>query len=98
MDWKLTATVFSVIFIAELPDKSAFAILLMASQHNPLGVFVGTAGAFVIQSLVAVLLGAVLHRLPERPVHIVSGLLFFVFAVLMWRKKWRRKRKKKRAR
>src|SRR5882762_8162513 len=87
MDWKLAATVFSVIFIAELPDKTAFAILLMASQHNPLGVFAGAAGAFVVQSVVAVLLGAALHRLPERPVHMAAGALFFVFAYFMWRKK-----------
>src|SRR4029077_2464202 len=87
MDWKLAATVFSVIFIAELPDKTAFAVLLMAGQQNPLGVFVGTSGAFVVQSLVAVLLGDALHRLPERPVHLLAGVLFLVFAAMMWRKK-----------
>ena len=86
IDWALALTVFSVIFVAELPDKTAFATVVMATQHNAWGIFVGAAGAFVVQSIVAVSLGTMLHRLPARPVHMVAGALFFVFAVLMWRK------------
>lgn len=87
MDWKLFASTFALIFVAELPDKTAIATLLMASRHNPWGVFAGAAGAFVVQSLIAVTFGSVISLLPAKVIHAVAGLLFLVFAVLMWREK-----------
>ena len=87
MDWKLFLSTFALIFVAELPDKTAIATLLMATRHNPWGVFTGAAGAFVVQSLIAVAFGSVISLLPAKVVHAVAGLLFLVFAVLMWREK-----------
>jgi putative Ca2+/H+ antiporter (TMEM165/GDT1 family) len=49
-------------------------------------VFVGTALALVVQSLVAVAAGGLLSLLPARPVHIGAGLLFLVSAFFMWRR------------
>ena len=37
----LFVTLFGVIFLAELPDKTALAALLLAARHRPLPVFVG---------------------------------------------------------
>jgi Ca2+/H+ antiporter, TMEM165/GDT1 family len=87
MDWKLFASTFALIFIAELPDKTFIATLLMSTRHNPWGVFAGAAGAFVVQSLIAVAFGSVISLLPTKIVHAAAGLLFLVFAVLMWREK-----------
>ena len=81
------ATVFGVIFIAELPDKTAVAALVLATRHRALPVFIGTASALIVQSLIAVAAGGVLALLPPRPVHIGAGLLFLVSAVSMWRSK-----------
>ena len=80
----LFATVFGVIFIAELPDKTALAALLLATRHRPLLVFVGASLALTVQSLVAVAAGSLLARLPSSIVHVASGLLFIGCAVLMW--------------
>ena len=80
----LFVSVFVLIFMAELPDKTAFATVLLATRHRPLAVFVGAAGAFVVQSLVAVAFGGVLSLLPERAVHVGAGLLFLGFAYAMW--------------
>ncbi len=85
MDWKLFASTFGLIFLAELPDKTAFATLLMASRGNPLAVFIGVAGAFCIQSAVGIAFGSVLGRLPAKAVHVAAGLLFLGFAWAMWR-------------
>lgn len=84
IDVRIFATVFGVIFVAELPDKTAVAALVLATRHRPLPVFVGTALALVVQSLVAVAAGGLLSLLPARPVHIGAGLLFLVSAVFMW--------------
>jgi putative Ca2+/H+ antiporter (TMEM165/GDT1 family) len=81
----IALSVFAVVFIAELPDKTALAALVLATRHRPLPVFLGAAAALAIQSLVAVLAGKVLSLLPQRPVHIGAGLLFLVTAVVMWR-------------
>src|SRR3954463_5110541 len=86
MDFRIFATVFGVIFLAELPDKTAVAAVVLATRHRPMPVFVGTALALVVQSVVAVLAGGVLSLLPARPVHIAAGLLFLVSAVFMWRR------------
>jgi len=83
----LLLSVFGVIFVAELPDKTALAALVLATKYRPLPVFLGAALALTIQSLVAVTAGGLLSLLPPRPVHVGAGLLFLVFAVLMWRRK-----------
>ena len=85
IDPQIFATVFGVIFIAELPDKTAFAALVLATRHRALPVFAGSASALIVQSLIAVAAGGVLALLPARPVHIGAGILFLVSAVSMWR-------------
>lgn len=80
-------SVFGVIFVAELPDKTALAALVLATRHKALPVFLGTALALTVQSVVAVAAGGLLSLLPPRPVHIGAGLLFLVSAVVMWRRK-----------
>jgi putative Ca2+/H+ antiporter (TMEM165/GDT1 family) len=79
--------VFGVIFVAELPDKTALASLVLATRHRAIPVFLGSALALSVQSLVAVVAGSVFSLLPERPVHIGAGLLFLGTAVLMWLRK-----------
>ena len=86
LDPRIFATVFGVIFIAELPDKTAVAALVLATRHRPLPVFLGTSLALVVQSVVAVTAGGILSLLPARPVHIAAGLVFLVSAVFMWRR------------
>lgn len=80
----LFLSTFALIFVAELPDKTAIAALVMATRNNPWAVFIGSASAFVIQSMVAVLFGSLFGLLPPHIIHIASGLLFLVFAVMMW--------------
>lgn len=78
-------TVFTIIFLLELPDKTALAALLLATRHRPLPVFVGSAAAFVIQSLVAVVAGSLFALLPREPVRIAAGILFLAMAGLLVR-------------
>jgi putative Ca2+/H+ antiporter (TMEM165/GDT1 family) len=77
--------VFGIIFMAELPDKTALAALVLATQNKPTPVFLGTALALAVQSAVAVVAGRLFALLPPRPVHIVSGIVFIVSAVIMLR-------------
>ena len=87
---QLGLTVFTVIFLLELPDKTALAALLLATRHRPLPVLVGAAAAFVIQSAVAVVAGSVLSLLPREPIRIGAGVLFLVMAALLVRRNLRK--------
>ncbi len=84
--WALFCGVFGVIFVAELPDKTALAALVLATRHRPLPVLIGAATALTVQSLVAVAAGHLVSLLPARPVHVAASGLFLVSAVLMWRR------------
>ncbi len=86
MELNLFISTFALIFVAELPDKTAFTALFLATCHHPFAVFLGAAGAFAIQSFVAVTFGSLLSLLPPLFVHLAAGILFLVFAVMMWRK------------
>lgn len=83
-------TVFTVIFLLELPDKTALAALLLATRHRPLPIFLGAAAAFVVQSAVAVLAGSLFSLLPREPIRIGAGLLFLVMAALLVRRNLRK--------
>lgn len=83
----LFATVFGVVFVAELPDKTALASLVLATRHRPLPVFLGAALALAIQSVVAVAAGQLFSYLPARAVHLGAGVVFLVSAVVMWRRR-----------
>jgi putative Ca2+/H+ antiporter (TMEM165/GDT1 family) len=80
----LFASVFGLVFLAELPDKTACATCLLAASRRPVPVFLGVAGAFVVQSAVAVSCGGVLTLLSAHAVRIGTGLFFLAAAVWMW--------------
>ena len=80
------ATTFGIIFLAELPDKTALAALALATRFRVRDVIAGSWLAFLVQTLVAVAAGGALSRLPTRPIRVVAGVGFLVFAVLAWRR------------
>jgi putative Ca2+/H+ antiporter (TMEM165/GDT1 family) len=84
MSFELFATVFGIIFVAELPDKTALAAVVLATRHRPWPVFFGSALALSVQSVVAVAAGSLVGKLDPRYVHVGSGIVFLVCAVLMW--------------
>ncbi|MCC9741852.1 TMEM165/GDT1 family protein [Streptomyces sp. MNU89] len=81
------ALVFGVVFLAELPDKTALAGLLLGTRYRASYVFAGVAAAFLVHVVLAVAAGSVLTLLPQRIVQAVVGVLFLVgAAVLLFRK------------
>jgi len=67
---------FGVIFVAELPDKTMIATIVLSSRYRPLPVWIGAALAMVVNSAVAVLAGRLLELLPHRWVEAVVAALF----------------------
>jgi Ca2+/H+ antiporter, TMEM165/GDT1 family len=84
-DLAVIATVFPIIFIAELPDKTALASLVMGTRYRASWVFAGMAAAFLVHVVLAVSLGALLGLLPHRILEAVVGAVFLLGAVLLLR-------------
>ncbi|MEW2508732.1 TMEM165/GDT1 family protein [Streptomyces sp. NPDC046870] len=79
----VTALVFGVIFLAELPDKTALAGLVLGTRYRASYVFAGVAAAFLLHVVLAVAAGSVLTLLPQRIVHAVTGVLFLGGAAML---------------
>jgi Ca2+/H+ antiporter, TMEM165/GDT1 family len=76
VDPLIALAVFPIIFIGELPDKTMFASLVMATRGRPFFVWLGAAGAFVVHVVIATTIGvAIFKLLPHRVVEgIVAGM------------------------
>ena len=81
----VAAVAFVAIVPVELPDKTFIATLVLSTRYRPLPVYLGVLAAFAVQCLVAVLAGALLARLPERPVALAAAALFAIGAVVLVR-------------
>ncbi|WP_433889124.1 TMEM165/GDT1 family protein [Streptomyces sp. CA-111067] len=77
------AVVFGVIFLAELPDKTALAGLMLGTRYRASYVFCGVAAAFVVHVALAIAAGSLLTLLPHRWVQGVVGVLFLAGAVML---------------
>ncbi|NJP42327.1 TMEM165/GDT1 family protein [Actinacidiphila epipremni] len=75
--------VFGVIFLAELPDKTALASLMLGTRYRASYVFAGVAAAFVVHVALAIAAGSLLTLLPHRLVQGVVGLLFLGGAAML---------------
>ncbi|MDQ1484797.1 MAG: Ca2+/H+ antiporter, family [Actinomycetota bacterium] len=83
MSLTVVAIVFGVIFLAELPDKSMIASLVLGTRFRPLYVWVGAAAAFAVHVVIAVAAGGILDLLPHRVVEAIVALLFLAGAAVL---------------
>lgn len=80
MDWKLLASTFGMIFLAELGDKTQLATFgLSAAGRSRLAVFLGASAALIATTAIAVLIGDAVSRLvPESWIKRGAGALFMI--------------------
>ncbi len=76
VQFSVIATVFVLIFVAELPDKTMIATLIMGSRYRPLLVWIGATSAFAVHAAVAVAVGQLLQLLPHKWIEGVTAVLF----------------------
>ena len=86
MDWKVFATTFLALFVAELGDKTQLAAISLTSETGkPASVFLGSVFALAVVTLIGVLFGSVLLQVvPEMYLRKAAALLFIVIGILMW--------------
>ncbi|KNB52920.1 TMEM165/GDT1 family protein [Streptomyces caatingaensis] len=83
----VTALVFGVIFLAELPDKTALASLMLGTRYRASYVFAGVAAAFAVHVALAIAAGSLLTLLPHRLLQAIVGAAFLLGAAVLLLKK-----------
>ena len=81
MDWKIFATIFAAVFIAELGDKTQLATMLFAADKavNKYTVFIAASAALVVATAIGVLAGSLLSEyIDEKYLHYIAGTGFIV--------------------
>ena len=81
MDWKVFATVFASVFVAEMADKTQLVTLLFAADKavSKWVVFLGSASALVLTSAIGVLAGAMLAQVVSvKMMSIIAGTGFIL--------------------
>ncbi len=87
MDWKLLATTFGTLFVAELGDKTQLACMLMtAKTQKPWTVFLGSSLALVLVSFLGVMFANficqyvspnIIKKIAAVGFVLMGGLIFF---------------------
>ncbi len=86
MDYPAILSTFTLLFVAEMGDKTQLMAMTLAHRYRVMPVVLGTFGAFLLLNLLAVLVGEGLSRvLPRELVLLAAGVLFLVFAYRAWR-------------
>jgi putative Ca2+/H+ antiporter (TMEM165/GDT1 family) len=85
MDIKILLTTFGTIFLAELGDKTQLATFAFAAEsRSRLSVFIGSAGALVLTSLLAVVFGSFVSKLiPVGYIKLGAGAVFVILGLWM---------------
>mgnify|MGYP001479194954 CR=1 FL=1 len=83
MDITLLITVFTTVFVAELGDKTQLATLaLSGTTDKPLAVFLGSAGALILTSLLgAIAGGSMAEIIPESLLKAFASIVFLYIGV-----------------
>jgi Ca2+/H+ antiporter, TMEM165/GDT1 family len=80
----IIGTAFALTFLAELPDKSMFASLVLGTRYRPSWVWTGAAAAFAVHMAIAVTAGRLLALAPHRVVDLVVAGLFVAGSGYLW--------------
>lgn len=77
----LIIEVFLLIFIAEMGDKTQFAIMAMTSKFKIKHIIIGVAMSVIALNVFAVLVGSFIGNIiPTEYISLVAGIAFFCFA------------------
>jgi putative Ca2+/H+ antiporter (TMEM165/GDT1 family) len=85
VDWRVLASAFGLIFLAELGDKTQLAAIAMSAESkSPVAVFLGATLALALVTLIGVAFGGTLTRfIPARYIRLAAGALFVVIGIFM---------------
>jgi len=84
LDLAVLLSSFGLVGIAELGDKSMFAVIALAARYGRRGVFLGAVSALFLLTVIAALLGATLSTILDDSVIVpLAALVFLAFGSYM---------------
>lgn len=85
MNLKILLASFSLVFLAELGDKTQLtALAFSTSSRSPFSVFIGTSLALICTTALAVIFGEALTRfVPERVLQLASAVMFVLVGLVL---------------
>ncbi|NEX17683.1 MAG: hypothetical protein C1943_13920 [Halochromatium sp.] len=85
MDLSIALSAFTLLFFAEMGDKSQLLVMTLAHRYHPSPVIAGSFAAFALLNLLAVAVGqALFDWLPQGWLLLVAACLFLFFGVRSW--------------
>jgi Ca2+/H+ antiporter, TMEM165/GDT1 family len=86
MDWKLFASTFGVILLAELGDKTQLASIMLAAESRKIWtVFLGASLALITVTLLGVLFAQIITQLvPANLIKKIASAGFILLGVLIF--------------
>ena len=84
MNLKLLMTTFGLVFLAELGDKTQLATFCLSANcgSSRISIFLGSAGALIISSLITVFFGDAISRfIPQNYIKIGAGAFFILAGI-----------------
>jgi Ca2+/H+ antiporter, TMEM165/GDT1 family len=85
VNFAVAGITFGIIVLAEMPDTSALATVVLGSRFPPRLVLLGVAAAFAVHTVLAVVAGSLVALLPRRPLEAALVVVFLVGAFLLLR-------------
>ena len=79
------AFAFLFVFLAAVPGRTTFILVMLGSYERPARLLAAALPAFVVQCLIAVLVGQAVKQVPHGFVNGAAGILFLYFALKYWR-------------
>jgi putative Ca2+/H+ antiporter (TMEM165/GDT1 family) len=85
-DWRVFATTFGLLFVAEIGDKTQLAVVSMSSKTSkPVTVFLASVLALAAVTLIGVAIGAgIAEVVPRVWLKRVAAALFFAVGILVF--------------
>jgi len=85
MDLKVFIATFWAIFIAELADKTQLVGITMAARTGkPISVWIGSVSAYIVVTIISVLIGALLSKyIKPEIIRYSGGIIFIMIGILI---------------
>ncbi|OIV36059.1 hypothetical protein BIV57_18290 [Mangrovactinospora gilvigrisea] len=83
MSLSVLGITFGLVFLAELPDKTALATLMLSTRYKASWVLMGVSAAFAVHVGLALAAGSLLALLPHRWLQGIVAVMFLAGAVML---------------
>ncbi|OQX83082.1 MAG: hypothetical protein B6D63_06775 [Candidatus Latescibacteria bacterium 4484_7] len=83
--WKTFFTTFSVMFLAELGDKTQLAVISLSSKYrSPVLIFIAASLAMITATAIGTALGTAIHSfVGAKMLKYISGGIFIAFGLVV---------------